>query len=139
MKNVTLQFNYPEDEGLNLSGTISFPESVGVSINTLRIRGLGEWRHVQSNIIHVNEVTIGNLKLIDHAAKFSKIGINWIGLKADYDILLSHTVRAGKNGTKKVQEQLTKFFKVIGATKIVFNVKDLESAEVGDIDDDVDE
>jgi hypothetical protein len=136
MRNVTLNFNYPEDEGLNLTGTISFPDSVGITIDQLSIRGLGEWRHVPSNVIHANQATIESLKLIENSTKFSKIGINWIGLKAEYDLLLSYTVRSGKNGTKKVQEQLTKFFKAIGATKIVFNVKDIESFNDDDVQDD---
>jgi hypothetical protein len=137
MKIVNLSFNHPEDEGLNLTGTVSFADAVGITIDTLSIRGLAAWRHVPSNVIHANEQTIENLHLVEKSQALSKVGLNWIGIKASHDLLLSSTVRSGRNGIKKVQEQLTKFFKAIGASKISFNVIDPENFDIdGNPDDD---
>jgi hypothetical protein len=124
MKNVSLSFNYPEDEGLNLTGTVFFADAIGITVDTLTIRGLAAWRHVPSNVIHANEATIENLHLVEKSQQLSKVGLNWIGIKANNNLLLSFAVRSGRNGTKKVQEQLTKFFKALGASKITFNVID---------------
>jgi hypothetical protein len=138
MKIVNLTFNHPEDEGLNLTGTVSFADAVGITVDTLSIRGLAEWRHVPSNVIHANEATIENLHLVEKSQALSKVGLNWIGIKASHDLLLSFTIRSGRNGIKKVQEQLTKFFKAIGASKILFSVIDPESFDDpdGNPDDD---
>jgi hypothetical protein len=127
MKSVSLNFNHPEDDGLNFTGTVSFADAVGITIDTLTIRGLAEWRHVPSNVVHVNESAIENLHLVEKSQALSKVGINWIGIKANHNLLLSFAIRSGRNGTKKVQEQLTKFFKALGASKIAFNVIDPEN------------
>lgn len=132
MKLVQLNFNYPEDAGLNLEGTVSFPDAANVMIDSLSIRGLAEWRHVPSNVVHVSKDTIEYLHVAAKSQALSKVGINWIGLKASHNLLLSYNVRAGRNGTKKVQEQLTKFFKAIGASKITFNVIDPEQFDSDD-------
>jgi hypothetical protein len=137
MKSVNLSFNYPEDEGLNLTGTVSFADAIGITIDTLTIRGLAAWRHAPSNVIHANEATIENLHLVEKSQALSKVGLNWIGIKANNNLLLSFAVRSGRNGTKKVQEQLTKFFKALGASKIAFNVIDPENFDSdGDPNDD---
>jgi len=128
MQEVTLQFN-TDDEGLNLTGTVNFPDTKRVDVSTLSIRGLAEWRHAPSNIIHVSEPSIAALKLVEKSKFLSKIGMNWIGIKAQSNILLSHAVRHGKNGTKKVQEQLTKFFKAIGASSVKFSILDVAREE----------
>ena len=66
----------------------------------------------------------------------SKIGINWIGIQAHSNILLSFATRHGKTGTQKVQELLTKFFKAIGASSVKFSVLSPEKAlEEQDIDE----
>jgi len=127
MQIVHLSFNYPEDAGLNLEGTVSFPEVANVHIDQLTIRGLAEWRHVPANIVHVSQGTIEDLHVAAKSQALSKVGVNWIGIKASHNLLLSHNIRAGRNGTKKVQELLTKFFKAIGASKISFNVIDPEN------------
>ena len=125
MKEVTLNFK-TEDTGLNLTGTVNFPEKESINgITELKIGGLAEWRHIPANIVHVNEDTISNLNLPEKSKNLSKIGMNWIGIKAHTDILLSCSIRSGRNGTKKVQEQLTKFFKAIGASSIKFSVLDV--------------
>ena len=131
---VTLEF-ITEDEGLNLSGTVNFPVSENINISSLSIRGLAEWRHVPANIVHVNEDTIESLRLTEKSACLSKIGMNWIGIKAHTDLLISYTVRSGKNGTKKVQEQLSKFFKALGASSIKFDILDIHNNEAPDNDE----
>jgi len=125
MKEVTLNFT-TEDPGLNLTGTVNFPDRIDLhGVTSLSIRGLADWRHAPANIIHVNENVIQNFNMPEQSKKFAKVGLNWIGIKAHSDILISHAVRQGRNGTKKVQEQLTKFFKTIGASSIKFSVLDV--------------
>lgn len=128
MKEVTLNFN-TEDTGLNLTGVVNFPERavpVAGYPDVLTVRGLAEWRHVPANIVHVNERMLMNFNMVEKAKNFSKIGMNFIGIKAHSDILLSHSVRAGKNGTAKVQEQLTKFFKALGASSVKFSILNVD-------------
>jgi hypothetical protein len=125
---VTLQFG-DDDAGLNLTGTVNFPNTVDLhGISVLSVRGLGEWRHAPANIIHLNEQTIGCFNIVEKSKNLSKIGINWIGIKAHSNILISHATRIGRNGTAKVQEQLTKFFKAIGASSVKFSVLDVDRA-----------
>lgn len=129
MQEVTLNF-VTTDEGLNLTGSVNFPDRVNINgITSLSVRGLAEWRHVPANIIHVNERVIQNLRMPEQSKKFSKVGLNWIGIKAHTDLLLSHATRTGKNGTKKVQEQLTKFFKTIGASSVKYSILDTGAAQ----------
>jgi hypothetical protein len=123
---VNLNFR-SEDTGLNLTGTVNFPNAMELTISTISIRGLAEWRHVPANIVHVNERMINNFNLPAKAKNLSKIGMNYIGLKAGTDILLSHTVRSGRTGTEKVQAQLMKFFKAIGASSVKFSVLDVQT------------
>jgi hypothetical protein len=129
MHEITLTFN-TEDAGLNLTGTVNFPDAK-VPANglpdSLYVRGLAEWRHAPANIVHVNENTINRFNMPERGKPLSKIGINWIGIKAHSDILISFATRTGKNGTAKVQEQLTKFFKAIGASSVKFSVLDVEA------------
>lgn len=145
MKEVALNFN-TEDAGLNLTGTVNFSERAVPAAGfpeRLSIRGLAEWRHVPANIVHVNESMLSNFKMVEHAKNFSKIGMNFIGIKAHSDILLSYAVRSGKTGTAKVQEQLTKFFKALGASSVKFSILDVNtemnnqevSSENNEIDD----
>ena len=125
---VNLQFE-SEDAGLNLTGTVNFPNTFDLNgISVLSIRGLAEWRHSPSNIIHCNEQMIGAFNMPEKSQKLSKVGINWIGIKAKSNILISHANRIGRNGTAKVQEQLTKFFKALGATSVKFSVLDVNRA-----------
>lgn len=126
---ITLNFR-TEDEGLNLTGSVNFPERMELTVSEITIRGLADWRHVPANIVHVNERMITNFRMPEQSAKFAKVGMNWIGLKANTDLLISHAVRTGRNGTKKVQEQLTKFFKTLGASSIKFSVLDTGRAYV---------
>ena len=128
MQEVNLNFN-TEDEGLNLTGTVNFPDKVNINgITDLTVRGLAEWRHVPANVVHVNERVVVNMDMA-HKPLLAKVGVNWIGMKARSDILLSYTTRHGKNGTQKVQDQLTKFFKAIGASSIKFSVLGAQRAE----------
>jgi hypothetical protein len=128
MQEVTLNFN-TEDPGLNLTGTVNFPDRVNVQgISSLTVRGLAEWRHAPANIVHVNEAFIANFNMPAQSKKFSKVGLNWIGIKAHSNILVSHAVRVGRNGTKNAQAQLTKFFKTLGASSVKFSVVELSRA-----------
>ena len=137
MQEVSLTF-VQEDEGLNLTGTVNFPDRDAVNVSSLSVSGLGEWRHVPANIVHANERTIANLKLVEKASKLSKVGCNFIGIKARHDILLGFSVRHGKNGTKNVQALLTKFFKAIGASSVKFNILDVACEEARQQQDDND-
>jgi hypothetical protein len=144
MHQINLHFN-EEDDGLNLTGTVNFPDRSAqnvLDVNEIYIRGLAEWRHVPANIIHVNESFIANFNMMEKAKDLSKIGINFIGIKAHSNILLSFAIRAGKNGTAKVQEQLTKFFKALGASSVKFSLlnaeKELSLQSMPDSDDDSD-
>lgn len=123
---VTLNFNQ-EDAGLNLTGTVNFPINGNIGISSLSVRGLAEWRHVPANIVHVNQAFIERFNMAEKSKNLSKIGVNWIGIQAHSDILLSFAVRNGKTGTQKVQDLLTKFFKAIGATSVKFSVLDHQS------------
>jgi hypothetical protein len=125
---VTLQFEN-EDAGLNLTGTVNFPNTVNLNgISVLSVRGLAEWRHAPTNVVHVNEQMIGAFNMPEKSKNLSKVGINWIGIKAHSNILVSHATRIGRNGTTKVQAQLTKFFKAIGASSVKFSVLDVDRA-----------
>lgn len=127
MKELSLNFN-TDDTGLNLTGVVNFPNTANVPTE-VSIGGMAEWRHVPGNIVHVNETFLGEFNLISKAKNLSKAGINFIGIKARTNILLSHTTRTGRNGTKKVQELLTKFFKALGATSIKFDATDNSSPD----------
>lgn len=137
---IELNFNYPEDEGLNLTGTVNFPNTTDIGgVTSLKIRGLAEWRHVPANVVHVNEEFIRNFQMVERSKGLSKVGLNWIGIQAHSDILLSFAVRHGKTGTQKVQEQLTKFFKTIGASSVKFSVLSPETAfEEQEVDNEID-
>lgn len=125
MHTVTLEFK-TEDTNLNLTGTANFRKPL--AIERLYIVGLAERRHVPANIIHANFDTIENLNLKENAQKLAKVGLNYIGLQARSNLLISHSVRVGKNGLQKVQEQLIKFFKAIGATSVKFSVVNIDQA-----------
>jgi len=129
MSIVNLVFN-TEDINLNLKGTVNFRRPM--PMENLNIGGLAEWRHVPANIIHINPDTIEALNLAEHSKKFSKIGINYIGIRARTNILISHAVRKPRAGLQNVQNQLTKFFKAIGATSVKFSVVDVDRALVGE-------
>lgn len=132
---VTLTFNHEEDEGLNLTGTVNFPNAVNIhGVTSISIRGLGEWRHVPSNIVHVNQGFIEHFGMPEKSKHLSKVGLNWIGLQARYDILLGYALRHGRNGTKRVQDLLTKFFKAIGASSVKFSILDVNAISDDDLD-----
>ena len=135
MSEIILNFNQ-EDTNLNLRGVVKFQRQIPVG--TLTIAGLDKWRHVPANIIQVSEETIEYLKLSEYSAKFAKVGLNWIGIKARSNILLSHAIRESKKlGLQKVQDQLTKFFKTLGATSIKFEILDVaRELDNDDSDDD---
>lgn len=136
---ITLTFE-TDDEGLNLTGTVNFPNAVNINgISTIHVRGLAEWRHVPANIVHVNRDLLERLRINEKAKNFSKIGMNFIGIQARSGLLISATTRKGRNGTKKVQEQLTKFFRAIGASSIKFSVLDVEKEIAGQQDNDGDD
>jgi len=123
---VMLQFGN-DDEGLNLTGTVNFPNTINLQgLSVLSIKGLGEWRHAPANIVHINERTIETFGMKEKSKNLSKVGLNWIGIKANSDILLTHSLRHGRTGTKKVQDLLTKFFKAIGASSVKFSILDTE-------------
>ena len=125
MSQINLEFK-TDDTNLNLSGVVTFRREVPIS--RLRIVGLAEWRHVPANILHIKQDTIMALNLAEYGKNFSKIGLNYIGLKANSDILLSHAVRAPKDGLQRVQKQLSKFFKAIGASSVKFKIEENEQA-----------
>jgi hypothetical protein len=125
---IVLEFEQ-DDAGLNLTGTVNFPNTSNLNgLSVISIRGLAEWRHAPANIVHLNEQMIGAFNMPEKSKNLSKIGMNWIGIKAHSNILISHSIRIGKNGTAKVQEQLTKFFKAIGASSVKFSVLDVDRA-----------
>jgi hypothetical protein len=119
------QFNFnfrQDDDALMLTGYVNFPEDSSIGIDdfekVITVRGLGVWRHVPANIIHVNEEFLEKFKVASKALKLSKIGINYIGLKAKSNVLLSYNLRQGRNGYKKVIAQLDKFFRALGASSV---------------------
>jgi len=132
---IDIDFN-TEDLNLNLSGKVTFRRNV--PIERLYVVGLAEWRHVPANVIHVNKDTIEALNLPNYTKNLAKVGVNYIGIRARSNMLLSFAIRNFKrNGLQKVQDQLTKFFKAIGAQSVRFNVVNVES-EIDDFDDDND-
>ena len=125
-----------DDPGLNLTGVVNFPNTVNLhDLSEISVRGMAQWRHAPANIVHLNERMIEKFNMPEKSQKLSKIGMNWIGIKAHTDILISHSIRVGKNGNAKVQAQLTKFFKALGASSIKFEVLEVSaSAESGSDD-----
>lgn len=116
---INFDFNR-EDDGLQtLNGSVTFPREIG--LDTLRISGLAEWRHVPANQVHVNEEALSALKLKEKAANLSKVGLNYIGIKAKSHVLLAFNVRKGKTGEENVKKQLNKFFRALGATNVRFS------------------
>lgn len=108
-----------EDDGLKtLNGSVTMPRDIGLS--TLKVSGLGEWRHVPSNQVHFNEAAIAALKLKEKASNLSKVGLNYIGIKAKSHVLLAFNTRKGRTGEENVKKQLTKLFKALGATNVRF-------------------
>jgi len=132
MYEVTLTFEQADD-GLNLTGTVNFPDRLAESLslpNSLHIRGLAEWRHISANVIHVNDSFIKCFNMVERGKPLAKIGINWFGIHAHSNILLAYNTRCGKDGVKKVQTLLTKFFKAIGASSVKFSILDAERAMI---------
>jgi hypothetical protein len=124
-----------DDPGLNLTGTVSFPNNVNINgISEISIKGLAQWRHAPANIVHLNERMIEKFNMPEKSQKLSKVGMNWIGIKAHSDILISHVVRVGRNGNTKVQAQLTKFFKAIGASSVKFEITEATGDAAPDSD-----
>lgn len=127
---VQLNFNTPEDEGLNLTGTVTFPREAPQS--EISIRGLGKWRHLAQNQIGLSKSFINNFKLEDEEGEptekgkkiLSEAKLQFFGLKASSDILLSHPIRKGRTGALKVQDQLNKFFRAIGASNVSISLED---------------
>jgi len=124
---VSLSFN-TQDTGLNLTGVVNFPNTFNLNgVSEISVRGLADWRHVPANIVHVNQNFSSQFHLMDKAKNLSKVGINFIGIQAHTDVLLSHAVRQGKTGTAKVQALLTKFFKALGASSVKFSILNVEA------------
>lgn len=122
MHEMTLNFNQ-EDEGLvGLSGKANF-RAAGDWPSSVTIGGLGEWRHVPANIIHVNELFIEKANMAENSQKLAKIGMNWIGIKARTNLMLAHSLRKGRNGPTKVKLVMEKFFKALGATSVIISVE----------------
>ena len=111
---------YEEDDALNMSGSVNFPNSMEELEDTdsLTIRGLAEWRHAPANVIHVSHDFIQKFDMMNQNQKLNRVGLNWIGLQARSDILLSHSIRKGRKGPEKVKEQLNKLFRALGATSV---------------------
>jgi hypothetical protein len=133
---VTLNF-VTKDDGLALNGTANFARQL--PITSLRIAGLADWRHAPANVIHVNQDALTALDLPAKAKNLSKVGLNYIGIKAKSNIMLSFNVRQGKNGVTNVKNQLTKFFKALGATSVKFTAvaaPDLDNDDSGDDNND---
>jgi len=127
MAQVMLDFK-TDDTNLNLSGAVTFRRII--NIERLYIRGLAEWRHAPANVLHLSKDTIESLSIQNYTKNFSKVGINYIGLKARSNILISHSTRAGTRvGLQKVQDLLTKFFKAIGAQSVRFNIVEINEEE----------
>ena len=125
MPQVMLDFK-TDDDGLNLSGVVNFRNPL--TVERLHVRGLAEWRNISANVITFSEDTISILNLMEKSKNLAKVGINWNGLKARSNILLSYKTRMGKSGRQKTQDLLTKFFKAIGATSVKFSVIDTGAA-----------
>lgn len=131
MPQVTLNF-ITKDDGLALTGTANFTRQLPVT--SLRIAGLADWRHAPANVIHVNQNALTALDLPAKAKNLSKIGLNYIGIKAKSDLMLSYNVRQGKNGRTNVKNQLTKFLKALGATSVRFSDVAVPTASNDDFD-----
>jgi hypothetical protein len=138
MKTFELLFNN-NDDGLNLKGSVSFEDEsflenydhVFVSSQIIRISGLAEWRHVPSNIVHVNKTFLKSFNMTEASKKFSKIGINYIGIDARSEVLIGFATRSGKSAQENVKKLLTKFFEAIGARAIKIEVDvEVEDEEV---------
>ena len=132
MREVTLTFE-TADDGLNLTGTVNFPDRLAETLSLpdhLHVRGLAEWRHVSANVIHVNEAFINCFNMVERGKPLAKIGISWFGIKARSNILLAFNSRSGKDGVKKVQGLLTKFFRTLGASSVKFSILDTERAMI---------
>lgn len=127
MPTVNLSFNNNEDHNLPTSGTVTFNSDFNINdISRISIRGLGEWRNVPENVIHVNERILNNILTRNRLSRFNDSGLIIIGIKANHDILLSFKIR--EKGLTAVKNQLTKFFKTLSApTRLTF--EDLESDE----------
>jgi hypothetical protein len=126
-----VQLNFvSKDNGLNLTGTVNFPRQLPVS--SLRVGGLADWRHAPANVVHVNQNTLATLMLPEKAKNLSKVGLNYVGIKAKSDILLSFAVRQGRNGNTNVKNQLTKFFKALGATSVKLTTTEVSDSDVDD-------
>lgn len=122
---INLTFNTPEDHGLNLRGTVKFASDFDVGgISELHIRGLGAWRNVPEQIIHVNKNVLENL--VKNRLKGKPVTV--IGLKANSDILLSAAIR--DKGEAEVIKLLNKFFKALSSQAAV----DIKNADEYDED-----
>lgn len=128
MPQVTLNF-ITKDDGLALTGVANFTRQLPVT--SLRIAGLADWRHAPANVVHVNQNALTALDLPAKAKNLSKIGLNYIGIKAKSDLMLSYNVRQGKNGRTNVKNQLTKFLKALGATSVRFSDVAVPDSDVG--------
>jgi hypothetical protein len=113
MAKLRFQFN-KEDEGLEkLTGTVSFPSDFKTGqLETISVGGLGEWRNVNADTVHISENFIRLFLTPKRKAKLTASKkVVWIGLKAKTDLMLSYKVR--KMGTKAIVKVLTDFFQAV--------------------------
>lgn len=116
---------YEDDDALQMSGHVNFPNDKDLGgLVSLTIRGLADWRHVPANVIHLNNDFISTFNMMEQSKKLSSVGLNWIGIKARSDVLLSYAIRQGRNGQEKVREQLNKFFRALGATSVSLDLEE---------------
>ena len=124
MTKTILYFN-KEDEALKeLSGIVTWRDEQRVDIPDLSVRGLGKWRHFPANIIACSDRAIDLLKLSTKGQRICKCGVNYVGLESKTDIMISKSLREGRNGSKKVVELLKKFFiKGLGASSVQIKIE----------------
>ena len=134
MKKTLLYFN-KEDEALDrLSGFVTWRDDSPVNMPDCSIRGLGKWRHFPGNLLACSDRAIDLLKLATKGQRLSKCGVNYVGLESKTDIMISKSLREGRNGSKKVVELLKKFFiKGLGASSVQIKIeKSTNSDENGE-------
>lgn len=106
---VFLSFNQGDD-GLNFEASMIAKQEF--STTELSIAGAASWRHLPSNIVALSKDFLDRLESngnTEFARNLAKQGMNYIGVKSRYNILVPASVRSGKNGTKKTTEFLRLF------------------------------
>jgi hypothetical protein len=124
-----INLNFTVEDHLPFKGTVTFPSDFSCGyLQEFTIGGLGEWRNVNADTVHLSDDMINNVLNPVRKAKLAKVkNLRWIGLKAKTHILLSASVREKKETVKK---QLELFFTSLSSkAKVV--IQDLEDDGTG--------